>query len=61
MLAKEDIVIENKGIKLAKMMIESKLQTQKEVLWAYENDPSIKEAIAKLKKRNAQRGTPIIA
>ena len=38
----------------------AKLQTQKEVLWAYENDPSIKEAIAKLKIRNAERGTPII-
>lgn len=54
-------IVENEGVKLAKMILESKRQTQKEVLWAYENDPSIKEAIAKLKKRNAERGTPVIA
>ncbi len=57
----EKEIVENEGVKLAKMILESKRQTQKEVLWAYENDPSIKEAIAKLKKRNAERGTPVIA
>lgn len=56
----EEKNIEKRGIKIAKLMIESKIQTQKAVLWAYENDPSIKEAIAKLKRRNAERGTPII-
>ncbi len=56
----ESLNIEKKGVSIAKMMIESKLQTQKDILWAYENDPTIKEAIAKLKKRNAERGTPII-
>lgn len=57
----ENVIVENQGVKIAKMMLESKRQTQKEVLWAYENDPSVKEAIAKLKKRNAERGTPVIA
>lgn len=57
----EKEIVENEGVKLAKMILESKRQTQKEVLWAYENDPPIKEAIAKLKKRNAERGTPVIA
>ena len=57
----EKEIVENEGVKLAKMILESKRQTQKEVLWAYENDPSIKEAIAKLKNRNAERGTPVIA
>lgn len=57
----EKEIAENEGVKLAKMILESKRQTQKEVLWAYKNDPSIKEAIAKLKKRNAERGTPVIA
>ncbi|WP_156511069.1 MULTISPECIES: hypothetical protein [Emticicia] len=61
MLTNEETKIENPGVKIAKMMLESKRQTQKEVLWAYENDPSIKEAINKLKKRNAERGTPVIA
>lgn len=61
MLTNEETKIENQGVKIAKMMLESKRQTQKEVLWAYENDPSIKEAITKLKKRNAERGTPVIA
>lgn len=61
MSTNENVIVENQGVKLAKIMLESKHQTQKDVLWAYENDPSIKEAIAKLKKRNAERGTPVIA
>ena len=61
MSTNKNVIVENQGVKIAKMMLESKRQTQKEVLWAYENDPSIKEAIAKLKKRNSDRGTPVIA
>ncbi len=60
MFINQNPVAENRGVKIAKLMLESKLQTQKEALWAYENDPSIKEAINKLKKRNAERGTPVI-
>ena len=60
MQLQESLNTEKKGVRIAKLMIESKLQTQKDVLWAYENDPTIKEAISKLKKRNAERGTPII-
>lgn len=61
MSTNENVIVESQGVKIAKMLLESKRQTQKEVLWAYENDPSIKEAITKLKKRNAERGTPAIA
>ena len=60
MTINQNPVPENRGVKIAKLMLESKLQTQKEALWAYENDPSIKEAINKLKKRNEERGTPVI-
>ncbi len=60
MQSQESLNTEKKGVRIAKLMIESKLQTQKDILWAYENDPTIKEAISKLKKRNAERGTPVI-
>jgi hypothetical protein len=52
--------VEKNGVRIAKKMIESKREMQKELLWAYENDPKVKEAISKLKKRNAERGTPVV-
>ena len=60
MTAADNQVIEKRGIKVAKLMLESKRQTEIDARWAYENDPTIKEAIAKLKRRNAERGTPVI-
>ena len=60
MIAQENQITENKGVKMAKLMLESKYQTEVEARWAYDNDPQIKVAIEKLKKRNAERGTPVI-
>jgi hypothetical protein len=52
---------ETSGVRLAKMMLESKRLMQEEALLEYKNNPAIKEAVEKLKKRNEQRGTPIIS
>jgi DNA topoisomerase IB len=48
------------SVRFAKMLMESKRQTEKEVKLAYKNDPKVKEAINILNKRNAERGTPIV-
>jgi DNA topoisomerase IB len=48
------------SVRFAKALMESKRQTEIEVRWAYKNDPKVKEAIAILDKRNAERGTPIV-
>lgn len=52
--------VETSGVRLAKMMLDSKHLMQEEALLEYKNNPAIKEAVEKLKKRNEQRGTPII-
>lgn len=57
----QNIYNETSGVRLAKMMLESKRLMQEEALLEYKNNPVIKEAVEKLKKRNAQRGTPIIS
>ncbi len=57
----QNIYIETSGVRLAKKMLESKHLMQKEALLEYKNNPVIKEAVEKLKKRNEQRGTPIIS
>jgi DNA topoisomerase IB len=51
---------EKPSVRFAKMLMESKRQTEKEARWAYKNDPKVKETIAILKRRNAERGTPIV-
>ena len=56
----QNISLENSGVRLAKMMLKNKHTMQKEALLEYQNNPTIKDAVEKLKKRNAQRGTPII-
>lgn len=57
----QNIYTETSGVRLAKMMLESKRLMQEEALLEYKNNPAIKEAVEKLKKRNEQRGTPIIS
>jgi hypothetical protein len=52
--------IETSGVRLAKMMLKKKQLMQQEALLEYQNNPAIKNAVEKLKKRNEQRGTPII-
>jgi hypothetical protein len=51
---------ETNGVRFAKMMLKSKHQMQEEALLEYKNNPAIKEAVARLKKRNEERGTPVI-
>ena len=48
------------GVSLAKMMLKNKQLVQQEALLEYQNNPAIKNAVEKLKKRNEQRGTPVI-
>ncbi|MDZ7933870.1 MAG: hypothetical protein U5M51_02635 [Emticicia sp.] len=57
----QSVYTETSGVKLAKMMLESKRLMQEEALIEYKSNPAIKEAVEKLKKRNEQRGTPIIS
>ncbi len=57
----QNIYIETSGVRLAKKMIESKRLMQEEALLEYKNNPAIKAAVEKLKKRNEQRGTPIVS
>ncbi len=57
----QNIYIETSGVRLAKKMLESKRLMQEEALLEYKNNPAIKEAVERLKKRNEQRGTPIIS
>ncbi len=57
----QNIYIKTSGVRLAKKMLESKRLMQEEALLEYQNNPSIREAVEKLKKRNEQRGTPIIS
>lgn len=57
---KEKKYTETAGVRFAKMMLESKHRMQEEALLEYKNNPAIKEAVARLKKRNEERGTPVI-
>ena len=48
------------GVSLAKMLLKNKQLVQQEALLEYQNNPAIKNSVKKLKKRNEQRGTPIV-
>jgi hypothetical protein len=56
----QNIDLENSGVRLAKLLLKNKEKIQKEALLEYQNNPVIKNAVENLKKRNAQRGTPVI-
>jgi hypothetical protein len=45
---------------LAERMMESKKQSIRSSKYAYKNDVSVKEIVAKLREENTKRGTPII-
>ena len=57
----KNVYIESSGVRLAKKMLENKQLMQQEALLEYQNNPTIKAAVEKLKIRNEQRGTPIIS
>jgi hypothetical protein len=57
---KEEAVIESPGVKFAKALLESQRQTTKEALEEYQTNPEIKKLVDELKKRNAERGTPVV-
>lgn len=49
------------GVQLAEKMLESQRQTVKEAKEEYQNpDSQIRKAVEELKKRNAERGTPVV-
>lgn len=52
--------IESNGVVLAKKMLKNKQKMQEEALLEYKNNPEIKDAVLRLKKRNEQRGTPVV-
>jgi hypothetical protein len=49
-----------RAIEISKKLLESKRKTQEEMREAFQNDPKVKEAVELLRKRNAERGTPIV-
>jgi hypothetical protein len=49
------------SVQLAKKMLDSKKQSIKESQFAYKNNPAVKATIQKLKKQNAERGTPVVS
>jgi hypothetical protein len=56
----QNINLESSGVRLAKLLLKNKEKIQKEALLEYQNNPAIRNAVENLKKRNAQRGTPVI-
>ena len=56
----EKQIQETAGVQLAKRMLESKRQTQRDALNAYQTNPKVKQFVQELIERNEQRGTPIV-
>ena len=56
----EKQIQETAGVQLAKRMLESKHQTQRDALNEYRTNPKVKQFVQELIGRNEQRGTPIV-